>query len=405
MDCEKCGSEIQDGKKFCTNCGAPAGRGGDESPTVQMQPVSGAAPPQPTTQMQPVPMVPPAPPAAPVVPPGAAPYQPLAASPKPKKSKAAVIALVVIAALVVIGAAVAGIVLWRVAVSNRLVASVQSIDLTRSNGRDLDLKKVPLDETLVLEASYRSQFKQGGKGVLRMTVTDSEDNEVIRDSFTVKSSGKMQKKDVKFHMTQSSGKPLTARASLEVSKDQKKATGAQSLSYTAVAGKGKELLLQEAKDAATKKLDEATAAVKEITDMGVDTTDLVDMLSDAVNKLDGAKTAGQANEAGSIADSVINECSIRKTSMAEAQSREADIAAAKQVMFDYADAEKGNTESISLVDFSMNDARTQATATYSGMVTVHTDPTNAGMTNYFYLTADKQGGQWVVTDFRYEHVL
>ena len=393
MNCEKCGSEIKVGKKFCANCGAPAKSPADEAPTVEMKPVAPAAAPQPTTRMQPV------------TPPGATPYAPVMTSTKPKKSRAAMIVVIAVAALVVIGGAAAGIVAWRVAVSNRLVASVESIDLARADGKSLDLKKFALDETLVLEATYRARFKKGGNGILRITVTDSDDNEVMRDSFTVKSGGALQKRDVKFHMTRSSGKPLSARASLEVSKDRKKATGSRTMSYTAVAGKGKEVLLQEAKDAATKKLEEATAAVKEVTGMGVDTTDLVNMLSDAVNKLASAKTAEQANEAGSIADSVINECNVRKASMADARAREADIAAAKQVMFDYADAEKGNTESISLVDFSMNDARTEATATYSGMVTVHTDPTNAGMTNYFYLTAAKQGGQWVVTDFRYEHVL
>lgn len=239
----------------------------------------------------------------------------------------------------------------------------------------------------------------------RVAVTDSEDKAVINDSITVRSSDRTQKKGVKFHMTQSSGKPLEAKATLQVSKGQSKLRGSQTLSLTAVAGKGKELLLQEAKASATKKLADATSAVKEVAAMGVDTTDLVSMLSDATSRLEKARTAEQANEAASIADSVIAECAVRKASAAQAQAREADIAAARQVMFDYANAEKGNTESISLVDFSMNDARTSASGTYSGMVTVHTDPDNAGMTNVFHVTAQKQGGQWVVTDFTYEHVL
>lgn len=326
MRCDKCGSEVKEGKKFCTSCGAPV-------PDTPVVPLQQAAPTPP------------------------APYSPTSGAPKTKRSRTTTVVVIAVIAL------------------------------------------------LVVEATYRARFKSGGKGILRVTVTDSEDKAVINDSITVRSSDRTQKKGVKFHMTQSSGKPLEAKATLQVSKGQSKLRGSQTLSLTAVAGKGKELLLQEAKASATKKLADATSAVKEAAAMGVDTTDLVSMLSDATSRLEKARTAEQANEAASIADSVIAECAVRKASAAQAQAREADIAAARQVMFDYANAEKGNTESISLVDFSMNDARTSASGTYSGMVTVHTDPDNAGMTNVFHVTAQKQGGQWVVTDFTYEHVL
>jgi len=304
--------------------------------------------------------------------------------------------------LLVLGGAAAGIVAWRISVANRMVAKVQSVDLELASGKQLDLKKVPLDEKLVLQTTYDAHFKDGGNGKLKVTVTDSEGSEVVGDSFVVISSDKPQKKQVEFHMTQSSGKPLKAQAQLEVSKGSKKATDTGSLSYTAVAGKGKEAQFAEAKGAALKKLTDATSAVKEIAALGINAADLTSMLRDATGKLAKATTAQQANEAGAVGDVVLAECASRKKSQQDSQTRNADIAAAKQVMFDYANAEKGNAESISLTDFSMNNEGTVASATYVGFVTVHTDPDNAGQKDIFYVTAGKQNGQWVVTNFRYE---
>lgn len=368
MRCPKCGNEVEASRKFCTDCGAAV-----RAPVTPVTPV--------------IPVVP-------IVPASA-----------PRKSRAWKAVAIVALAVLVVGGVATGIILWRAAAGNRLVAQVTSVDLGRKDGESIDLEKVPLDDTLVLEATYRASFPQGGSGTLSLTLTDSAGDELMEDTFEVRSGGGLQKKKAEFHLTQSDGKPLKAKASLEVEQGARKASGGKTLTCTAVKGKGKEVLFTEAKDAATKKLSEATGAVKELTDAGIDTSDLVAMLSDALGRLEAAKTAEQATEAGALADAVLKECQVRKASYNDAQAREADIAAAQQVMYDYAWAERGNSETVSLVDFSMNNERTQASATFVGPVTAHTDPDNAGMTNYFYLTAQKQGGQWVVTGFRYEHVI
>lgn len=397
MRCEQCGNDVEGSSKFCTKCGARVRTAqGQDAPTIQMTPVPPVPPAPPRPAASPRPTVVTRPPT------GRPPYVPPAPVAQPKKKRTGLVIGIIVMVLLVLGGAAAGIVAWRISVANRMVAKVQSVDLELASGKQLDLKKVPLDEKLVLQTTYDAHFKDGGNGKLKVTVTDSEGSEVVGDSFVVISSDKPQKKQVEFHMTQSSGKPLKAQAQLEVSKGSKKATDTGSLSYTAVAGKGKEAQFAEAKGAALKKLTDATSAVKEIAALGINAADLTSMLSDATGKLAKATTAQQANEAGAVGDVVLAECASRKKSQQDSQARNADIAAAKQVMFDYANAEKGNAESISLTDFSMNNEGTVASATYVGFVTVHTDQDNAGQKDIFYVTAGKQNGQWVVTDFRYE---
>lgn len=319
-----------------------------------------------------------------------------------KRSTKVIIGVVI--GLLVVGGAAAGIIIWRVSEGNKTIAEVTSIDLERTDGETLDLKKVPLDTELVLKVDYRARFKGDGKGTLRLTVTTSEGDRTIDKSYDLKSSGETQTRELKYSMNKGSGQPIEAKAKLTVEQGNKDLKNSKTLAYTAVKGKGAELQLSEAKDAALKKCDEATAAVKELTSLNIDAADLAARLSKALDDLKSATTVAEANAVTQTAQGVIDECGARKTAAANEQARNQDIAAAKQVMYNYANAEKGSAESIDLIDFSMNDQRTQANGTYMGMVTVHTDPDNAGQKDYFYVTAEKQNGQWVVTNFRYEFV-
>lgn len=400
MICPRCGAEHPADKKFCTACGARFGETTTEMPVVPpappVPPSPHAASPGATQAMPGVPVVP----VAAVA--GAA---PAAIAEKRKMKRGTKVTLIVAAVVVFLCIVAAAIVIPLViAAANKPIANITTLKLVRTDGESLDMKQVPLDTEVALRVTYKARFKQDGSGVLKVAVTEPGGTKLIDKSYDVTSSDKPQSKDVKYTMTRGSGKPLTARAVLTVLQGKTKLTGTRSLAYTAVEGKGAELQLEEAKDAALKKCQEATSAVTELSSLGIQASDLADRLSKAVGDLKAATTAAQANAVAATAQGVIDECNARKASAQQQQAHDQDVASAKQVMFNYANAEKGNAESIELADFSMNDAGTVANATYRGMVTVHTDPTNAGQIDYFYVTAEKQGGQWVVTNFRYEFV-
>jgi hypothetical protein len=318
--------------------------------------------------------------------------------------KKSTIVIICVVALLIIGGAAAGFIIWRVVEGNKLIAEITDVELARVDGEKLNLKDVPLDVNLVIRVTYRSRFKKNGKASLDVTVVDGNGDEMHSDSFKPKSSDDAQEEEFAFYMMQSEGETFKVTADLDVSRGDEKITDGKSLEFFVKEGKGEETRLEEAVEAATTKLEEAVNTVSQATDEGIDTTDLVDLLSSLVDNLDSATTEEEANTVYAGAEAVINECNTRRAAATDEAARQQDIAAARKVMFDYAYAEKGNCEDVWWVDFSMNDERTVATGKIEGLVTAHTDPDRAGQKTWFFLTAGKQGGQWVVTDYSYEHI-
>ena len=398
MQCPSCGKEVPEGTKFCTNCGSPI----DEQTTV-MPPVPPAGAQAPGAG----PGRPPGPPAptqqfaqtAAQPPPHAA--GPVSAAPGVEKGKrnTPLIILIVLLALLVIGGAVAGIIIWRMGASNRPVAEVKSVGLTLADGGELDPDEVPLDKELSLGVRFIARYKEGGEGTLKVSVTDNEGNKVAGKTWKVESNDRQQSETLKYSMTQGTGKPLEARAELEVVSGDKTAKGTGSLTYKAVAGKGKNLKLKEAKARALAKLNEATEAVNGLLALGIDANDLTLTLDKAYKDLDAATTEEQANAIYDTAVSIINECNARKAAYNKQKTREQDVAACQQVMMDYVRANTGELANLHLVSFTMNDAGTHAEATVVGTITAHWDPAHAGEEISARIVANKEGGTWVVVYF------
>ena len=291
MRCPGCGKEVSEGKKFCTVCGAALGEPTTQIPRVAAPEAS--APPQPT---MPVPSVTPGAPAP---------------AAKQVSKKTWIILAVVLGALIV-GGAVAGIVIWLVSSSGKPVAKVESITLTRKDGKELNLKKVPLDKNLSLEVLFKAKYEEGGSGKLKASVEDSNGEEIISDFWTVKSSDTLQKKSFEFHMTESDGKPLKAIAELKVKTDGEELADTGTLAYTAVKGQGTASTLEEAKQAALDMLLEADAAVQELSAAGIEASDLAEQVADLEVDLENATTVEEADTIYEAADAIIGECDARK---------------------------------------------------------------------------------------------
>jgi hypothetical protein len=299
MKCTNCGSDVPEGKKFCTGCGTPLGE--PTTTMAQVPPDEGKAP-----QAQPTTPMPPVLPAVAAVPPAGAP------TPKSGRKTAVILVVAALVALLLVGGAVAAIIIVSVVNGNRLVADITKVELKRSDGKSLSLKDVPLDTDLSLVITYNARFKEGGKGTLNVTLVDGNGAEVRSKSHTVKSSGASQTETEEFSMTMSEGETFKATAALKVSKGDRKQSDEQSIEYFVAAGKGAETQFAEAKDTAIKKLGDATNAVKELASLGINSNDLTQLLLDATNKLKDATTVAQANEAAGTADAVIAECANRK---------------------------------------------------------------------------------------------
>ena len=313
MRCGNCGSEVSEGLKFCTNCGASLG--------------------EPTTQMERVPPQVPPPPAGPA---------PIGVPKTGKKRTALIVAILLIAILVVGGGAAAGIIIWRVAEGNKLVADIQKVELKRSDGNSLNLKDVPLDTDLTLEVTYKARYKGGGKGTLDITLVDGNGDEVRNKSYYVYSSSEPQTLKDEYHMTMSEGETFKIAAALKVIKGDEKQSDEESVEYYVATGKGGDIQFKEAKDTATKKLEQATKAVKELSSLGIDNLDLTSQLLDATKKLSEATTVEEANTAAGIAGDVITESAARKAAQ-QSQTKAIDTCRAnqiklKQLIIDYYNA-------------------------------------------------------------------
>ena len=378
MECPDCGKETSKDNKFCTSCGTPLG-----DQTTEMKTVPAAPPPvppvrhevQPTTQF-----------AAP--PPGPAPVVPQVAPPpavKRRMSKGAKIALIVFVAVLVVGGAAAGIVIWRVNESNKAIAQVTRVDVIRSDGASLDLDAVPLDVGLELTATYTARYKEDGAGKLRLSIGNSDGEKIIDETFDVKSSGGPQTQSVKFSMTKGSGKALQAKAQLTVTSGDEKMADSSTTSYTAVEGLGKEAQFDEAKKTATDKLADATKAVQELAALGISASDLVEQLSTNVDRLKAATTAEEAEEVSAFADKVIAECDARKAAAADqrkdAQSREvcrSNQAALRQALYAFYNSEGNFPNAMSDMvsgEFIASLPKCPSGGTYSYQVTNFSLPT------------------------------
>jgi hypothetical protein len=367
MRCPSCGNENSEPLRFCTSCGKPLSADASR-PEQSVAPLSQAA------------------------------------SGRRGLKRSTKIVVGVVACLLIAGAAAAGFITWLVLESNRPTAEILSMSLARTDGDTLDLEEVPLDTELTLKVRYRASFDESGRSLLRLTVASGDGEKMIDKTYELESSGEARSTELEFSMTRGSGKPVKAKAVLAVDQGKTELRVPETLTFTVVEGKGEEVLFEEAQAAALSKCEEATAAVKDLAALNISASDLADRLSRALEDLDDAETSEEANAVYQDAQEIVDECAARRAAAADEQSRLRDVEAAKQVMYDYAYAEKGNAESIELVDSQVNEERTRANATYRGMVTVHTDPDNAGQTNYYYVTAVKRNGQWVVTDFSYEFV-
>jgi hypothetical protein len=289
MKCDKCGGELIEGKKFCTSCGAP----------VAAEPES----PESTTE-EATPAVPPAPPAAQA--PKPAPVAPVLAPPAAGKGMlrgrsrgwtALAIGLVV---LIVAGIVVA-IVL--VAFPNKPVAKISSLAVTRKDGKTLNLKKVPLGVDLVLTATFNAKYGKGGRGSIKLYLESSTGEEIIGKTFQVKSKDGAQTQAYKVYMTLSSGKPVEAKAKLDVSSGSGEKVSAQaSTSFTAEEGS------IEGSDSSGTSLDETRKRVEsEFSDLmttaktaiaaGIDITDLQNRIADLGVKVVGASTVEELESA------------------------------------------------------------------------------------------------------------
>lgn len=327
MRCPGCGSDMPSDRRFCTNCGASLGER-----TIEMQNVPPApgppgppVPPQPTRAFagMPGPQVPPGVPPGPP-PPGAG--QPVKA-PKGAMKRSTKIIIAVVVAVVVLGGAAAGITIWLVGRGSKTIAKVSRLELERTDGKSLDLDKVPLDMDLELKATFTAQFKEGGKATLKLYVEDEEGEEVVSDSYAVKSNDEPQAETLEFSMSSGTGKPLLAKAELEVKKGDEKQSDDMTLEYTAVEGEGQEAELETAKERASAKLSAADTAIQQISSLGIDASDLSEQVADAEVQLGEATTVEDADAVYDFAVGVIAECATRKAAFEADQGEAANTEA------------------------------------------------------------------------------
>lgn len=175
-------------------------------------------------------------------------------------------------------------------------ARINSLTLGRQDKKALDPKKVPLDTDLILMATYDASYPADGRGTLKMWVESSGGEELIGDTFEVKSSGLTQKKDYIVNMTAGSGKPVKAKARLTVTSGGKKTTDEKYITYTAVKGSVKDENSTDASDLETARDNVKTDYNQLVTTAqvanaaGIDISDVKDQIADIGVRIPEATT-------------------------------------------------------------------------------------------------------------------
>lgn len=281
MNCVKCGGELVPGKKFCTNCGA-------------------AVPAAPTTVEQ---TPPPGPPPPPIGQPSTAGISPAVAAPASRgrladKGTGWKVLAGVLAALILAGIVVGIIFIVKAASgSGKPVARISLVTLARKDGKKLDFKKVPLGVDLTVTAVFTATYPQGGRGLIKLYVEGSSGDELIGDTFEVKSSGGSQKQQYNLNMTAGSGKPVKAIAKLTVTSGSgTRVSDEKSLTYTAVEGSIEEeeestdSELEQARENVQADFDDLMTTAQTANAAGVDISDVAEEIADLGVEIAGAST-------------------------------------------------------------------------------------------------------------------
>lgn len=327
MKCESCGYEVPEGKKFCKQCGAPFDAGarqpGQQTPPAAVPPGPPAAPPA----TAPLPPAPPAPTTAPLAAAkgavGSRPAGRFSGSPAWK-----VLAIVLVALLA--AGAVTGLVFGLVALfKGKPTARIEQVTLRRQDGKSLNLDKVPLGVDVVIEAKFVATYDEGGRGTIKLAAMGSDGEELISDTYEVKSGSTAQTRELSLNMTRGSGEPLKAHAELVVRDGGKRLTSSKDLAFTAVEGTVEEdgsstsdtpgddtpssdtADVEAAKAEVQNALDALQTALGQATQLGVDVSDLVSRLPELIVRLAAADTMDDVNYVASELTKIAEEVTRR----------------------------------------------------------------------------------------------
>jgi hypothetical protein len=266
MNCTKCGSELAPGKHFCTNCGAPVP---PEQQVSSVTPLPPVAPPPVVTQP------------GPVVPPQAAAGKSRLAD----KATGWKVLAVVLAVLVAAGLVVGIIFIVKASFPNKPSAHISMVTVNRQDGKKLDLKKVPLGVDLTVTALFEAKYPKGGRGTIKLYVESSSGEELIGKTFKVKSANGTQRQQYIVNMTAGSGKPVKAKAKLDVTAGSGTVVSDErSAAFTAEKGTVDEQNTDTELDTARKNVEsdftDLLATVKIANSAGIDISDVKNEIAD-----------------------------------------------------------------------------------------------------------------------------
>ena len=290
-----------------------------------------------------------------------------------------------------------------------MTAEIESIKLATSKRGKLDLKSVPLDQDLTVTVRYVAIFPEGGEGELVVRLVDGEGNEILSDDEECKSKGGTQKYQGKYFMNETlAGEDMEIMVTLTVEAGQSKIEDKDSLAYVVEEGEDGtdgsrrgDAELEAARQKAAARFEEAMNAVNGLVAEGINESGLPEMLEKAAflvqNATNMEQLVGESDSAMFYANYVINECNNRRNIAAQQRAAQQDIADCQSVMLSYARNNSANLTDFYLQGFSINDARTAATATV--VATLASGGDYPGQKTSTGIRAEKQGGQWVVTYF------